>query len=502
MDGERGSPSAETWLLVAMAGGVTVAGIGGLMGWVPGDLLAAVAVAGGAIGVGAAWAGWRRRRAGIGRIGLAARQILSARFGESLPGTTSAPPSEDVPRELAPIKLAIEQLAERVESEGKELAKKTQNLESIIAAMDEPLLATDDDQCVKLCNRSAEAIFDAGPGELIGRPIGQVFTHAELLAMHDAARAGEVRRGRVRLTTALGKRIYQVSASPVPVAWGAGIFGAVMVLRDVTELDQAMQVKTDFVANASHELRTPVAAIRTAAETLQAAIADDPGMAERVSKMIVNHAGRLEELLRDLLDLSRLESPDAALTLEPVDVTELSRQLASMFEPVCRERKLRLEFEFDEELAGIRTDRKLLMLILRNLIENAAKFAFEDTTVRVVGTLVEAQLPSGAFATPGAPAVSGPARGVARFEVIDKGIGIPLNQQDRVFERFYQVDPARSGGGKRGTGLGLAIVKHAAKALGGRVGIKSVWGQGTTAWAEISVELAPHEGEAEGRRAS
>lgn len=370
----------------------------------------------------------------------------------------------------------------RADAQTKQAAKQARNLEALVAAVDEPLLATDNDQCVLMCNRSADAIFGTGPGELIGRPINQVFTHAELLSMHEAARAGEVRRGRVRLTTPLGKRIYQVSASPVPVAWGEGVFGAVMLLRDVTELDQAVQVKTDFVANASHELRTPVAAIRTAAETLETAAQDDPAMAARVTKMIVNHAGRLEELLRDLLDLTRLESPDAPVIVEPVDLVEVQRSLATMFESVCRERGLKLEFEIEEDLSGMRSDRKLIVLILRNLIENATKFAFENTTIRIVGTLVEAESPEG---------ITGrPVRGVARLEVIDQGIGIPIGQQDRVFERFYQVDPARSGGGKRGTGLGLAIVKHAAKTLGGRVGLESVWGQGTRVWIEMNVEFA------------
>src|SRR5262249_7411287 len=157
-----------------------------------------------------------------------------------------------------------------------EVAKKTRNLEALIAAMDEPLLATDKDERVLLCNRSAEAVLEGvaggatgAGGGLIGRRIDEVFTHAELLEMHGAGRAGQVRRSRFTLLTPIGRRVFQVSASPVPVAWGQGVFGAVMVLRDVTELDQAVQVKAEFVANASHELRTPVAAIRGAAETLQ-----------------------------------------------------------------------------------------------------------------------------------------------------------------------------------------------------------------------------------------
>ena len=116
-----------------------------------------------------------------------------------------------------------------------------------------------------------------------------------------------------------------------------------LTLRDVTELDQAVQVKTDFVANASHELRTPVAAIRSAAETLETA-ADDPQMSARLRTMIVSHAERLEEMLRDLLDLSRLESPDVPVAVEPVNLGEMERVLRHLSEHACTERKLELAF--------------------------------------------------------------------------------------------------------------------------------------------------------------
>ncbi|MFN7020637.1 MAG: sensor histidine kinase [Phycisphaerales bacterium] len=387
----------------------------------------------------------------------------------------------------------VDDLRRRLESQVKEVAKKTRNLEALIAAMDEPLLATDQQERVLLCNRSAEAVL-GGEGEgasLVGRRIDEVFTHAEALEMHAAARGGQVRRARVPLVTPLGRRVFQVSASPVPVAWGQGVFGAVMVLRDVTELDQAVQVKTEFVANASHELRTPVAAIRSAAETLKVAMEDDPAMASRVAGMIVSHAGRLEELLRDLLDLTRLESPDVPVKSEAVAIAEVEKSLRGLFEEACRQRRLRLVFDVDEELnepvvgGVVRTDRKLLLLALRNMVENATKFAFEDTEVRVSVQLVEQDVPEDA-------AAGGGGRGVVRWEVSDRGVGIPLNQQERVFERFYQVDGARTGtaaGSKRGTGLGLAIVKHAVRALGGRVGLRSVWGQGTTVWVEAPVGL-------------
>jgi two-component system phosphate regulon sensor histidine kinase PhoR len=423
-----------------------------------------------------------RRSQSLRRLEAAARAMATAQS----PGAgEAAPPMPGEYGELAPLAGALAELRRRIEDQLKEVAKKTRNLEALIEAMDEPVLATDSADRVLICNGAAEQMFhSAAHPTLRARPIAEVFTQAELLEMHADARAGRTSRTRVRLTTPLGARVFQVSASPVPVAWGEGIFGAVVVLRDVTELDQAVQVKTDFVANASHELRTPVAAIKGAAETLLGVggtigALDDPAMARRLVSMIQSHALRLEEMLRDLLDLSRLESPDVPLTIAPLSRGELEGALRSLFDEDAARRNLVLEFELEEELEGARTDTRLLLLILRNLLENAVKFAYEHTTVRLHGTLVEER--------------AAPRHGIARFEVIDRGIGIPLAQQERVFERYYQVDAARTGTGsapaRRGTGLGLAIVKHGAKALGGRCGLTSVWKEGTTAWVEVPVEF-------------
>jgi signal transduction histidine kinase len=229
-------------------------------------------------------------------------------------------------------------------------------------------------------------------------------------------------------------------------------------------------MKTDFVANASHELRTPIASLRIAVDTLAAIGDEDPAMRERLLGVVASSTARLEEMVRDLLDLSRLEGADQRPAVLPVDFGALGAELADMYKEACAARRLELRVELDPPaLDGFESDRALLLLVLSNLVDNATKFAFEGTAVRVVGTLL--------------PEKGG--RRAARLEVIDRGIGIPLDQQQRVFERYYQVESARTGTARRGTGLGLAIVKHALKQLGGTVRVESVWQEGTRMTVEV-----------------
>jgi two-component system phosphate regulon sensor histidine kinase PhoR len=248
-----------------------------------------------------------------------------------------------------------------------------------------------------------------------------------------------------------------------------------------------VQLKTDFVANASHELRTPIAAIRGAVETLGIA-ADDRAMSDRLRRMIADHVARLEAMISDLLDLSRLESPELRVRAEPADAHALCAQMRELFAPALDARTLRLEADLAPELAHLVCDPTLLELILRNLVENACKFAREGTAVRIVGRAAEV---TPAPDTPWQPSADAAGRAGLRLQVIDEGQGIPLRDQARIFERFYQVDPSRDGSKqRRGTGLGLAIVKHAVRRMGGRVGVQSVWQQGTTMTVELPACVA------------
>lgn len=388
--------------------------------------------------------------------------------------------------------VVLDQQAERTRAADLESRRRIAALESasrelatFLEAVDEPLLACDHQQVVILVNEAARQWLDMPADDIMGRTVDEIFTNAEVLSLHAKAARGEAGRRRVTIAGENGYRVADVSAVPVPVSGdgdGDGR-GVLLVLRDVTELSRALQVRTDFAANASHELRTPIAMLRGAVDTLQGPASSDEQMRERLLGMLDQNVSRLEDLIRDLLDLSRLEALEGSVRLSLVPASELVRVLGESFAHLCERGNVTLRFEIDPELERLRTDRNLITIILRNLIENAIKFSDRGDEVLVRGTTAAGENGSGSAA--------GDPRLVV-FEVIDHGQGIPLPMQQRIFERFYQVDPSRDGSRiARGTGLGLAIVKHAVRSLGGVIKVKSVWQRGTTMRVELAGALQP-----------
>lgn len=446
---------------------------------IPFGILTLMLGMGGGVAIVLSWAAQRSAR--IARVNIEARRLLSPehRAPREAADTLGRPESDAGDDDVSRLRQTLSQLGNRMSHQLKDVARKSQNLESLLNAIKDPLVATDANDEVLLANAAMHAFAGAGSAvgvaadgngtprtPLTGRPIRGLFTRPEVLAVHARAKAGETVTARVAMTTEDGPRTFEVAAKPLPAAWGDGVFGVLLLLRDITELSQSVQVQKDFVANASHELRTPIAAIRMAAETLDNGAAEDPAMRARLLKTIADHVDRLEDTIRDLMDLSRSEATAVTATIAPVDLRAVAEGLRPTFEPIMAERHVTLSLEIDDRTAGLVSDQRLLSLILRNLIENAAKHAKPQTTVRVIAQ----RLPSGRV----------------RIEVIDQGSGIPLAHQDRVWERFYQVDPARTGvTGRRGTGLGLAIVKQAVNALKGDCGLDSIWGEGTTVWVEL-----------------
>jgi signal transduction histidine kinase len=236
--------------------------------------------------------------------------------------------------------------------------------------------------------------------------------------------------------------------------------GRLLVLTDITALTHTIQMKSDFVANASHELRTPLSAISGAVETLLTMdLAQDAGAATRLIGVVERQAARLSALVADLLDLSRVEAAGAKFAPARVVLEDVFRELGERFGARLAAKRLHWETTIAPGASVLLVNRELFVLVLDNLVDNAIKFTAEEGRIAVAARRAE--------------------DGACGVSVADNGCGIPLPEQDRVFERFYQVERARTGGAQRGTGLGLAIVRHAVIAMGGKIVLDSAPGAGT-----------------------
>jgi two-component system, OmpR family, sensor histidine kinase SenX3 len=306
---------------------------------------------------------------------------------------------------------------------------------------------------------SADRVLSASDAaRTFGLVRGDQLAVGELLALaRRVRRAGGAREGEIDISTGHGRTTsFAVRVAPLGAAVGGG--GLVLLLaEDQTERRRVEEVRRDFVANTSHELKTPVGALALLAETVEDA-ADDPEAVRRFAGRMRQEAARLTNLVQDLITLSRIQAA------EPIPDPRLAKLDAVVAEAIDRCRMKASARGIELAAAGRRGlavmgDDDLLVTALRNLLDNAVAYSPEKTRV-VVST-------------------RNPGNGYVQLSVADQGIGIPERDLERIFERFYRVDPARSRV-TGGTGLGLAIVKHVTAAHGGKVTVSSTEGAGST----------------------
>lgn len=375
--------------------------------------------------------------------------------------------------ELRHLAERLNQVAYQAQKQMNDLRHQRGDLQAVVDALPDPILLTDPADRIRVINLPAATLLQVAPRQVLGQKLVTAVNDAVILQLYeevaekhrdDSGQLPVVAHSReIRIARHGQRSTYQALASRTLQG------GVLLVLRDISTLAGAVQMKTDFVANASHELRTPIAAIKVGFETLREVFdEDDRQQAERCLVIIEGHLQRLEEMLRDLLDLSRVESADLKPSYASVSASELLQAHRTLWLHAAADRGVELVFESSQPELTFRSDRRLLDLILKNLVENSVKFTPAGGKVTVtLSTRPDNDHPD--------------AKSEIALTVADTGIGIPPEHLDRVFERFYQVDAARSGSAGRGTGLGLAIVKHAAHALGGSVRLESEVGRGTTA---------------------
>ncbi|HYH44224.1 MAG TPA: ATP-binding protein [Thermoanaerobaculia bacterium] len=324
--------------------------------------------------------------------------------------------------------------------------------------MSEGVLVVGADGRARLANPAFLRLFHIlgeGGEEVTGRLVLEIIREPGLgRLVDDTLRLGTGQSGQIEILAPERRTLLLASA-----ALAGGERGAVVVARDTTELTRVADMRRDFVANVSHELKTPLAAIRGYAETLRDGALDEPDTARRFNERILMQCRRLQALLDDLLTLSRLESVTPQPSeREPVELPAVIHRAAEVLSDAARERRVRIELDVDEEVPALSGDPEGIERLVVNLLDNAVKYNRPEGSVSL--RLSQAD-------------------GHALLEVSDTGIGIPQDALARIFERFYRVDKGRSRD-EGGTGLGLAIVKHVAQTHGGQVEVESRIGKGST----------------------
>ena len=367
-----------------------------------------------------------------------------------------------VPRtlEFAAVAESLNAMAEELDEKIGTLTRERNEREAVLASMVEGVLAVDADERIIALNDAAAALAGVTPQQAEGHLVQEVLRNPDLqhvvaqtLLGHQLVEADIVMR------VGAEERSLQANGTLLRAGEGQASAGAVVVLNDVTRLKRLEAVRRDFVANVSHELKTPVTSIKGFAETLQDGALDDPDTARRFVGIIVGQADRLNSIIADLLSLSTLEQREgeSRLTLADADICEVIHVAVEVCEPKAQAKRIAIEVSCDSCLLTS-VNVPLLEQAVVNLVDNAVKYSSEGSSVEV--GLSESQDEVVVF-------------------VVDQGPGVPREHLPRLFERFYRVDKARSRD-LGGTGLGLAIVKHIAQAHGGSVSVDSVVGRGST----------------------
>jgi two-component system phosphate regulon sensor histidine kinase PhoR len=373
--------------------------------------------------------------------------------------------------EFSELGQALDQLSTSLSVTVRQLRAERDRVGRILSGMQEGVLLLDDEGRIAVVNPALRQMLLLA-ADCVGKTPFEVIKNEELQKLIEAS-SPSTQAAEIEL---LGIKPRRVLVRVVPLAGEPG--GVLAVFVDVTDVRRLESMRRDFVANASHELRTPVTAVRSAAETLRFAMESDPESAGHFLDIIERNAERLQRLVEDLLDLSRIESREFRLTFEDEEVGPLVGQVVSLFRERAEKKQIRLSADVPAGVPLVHVDPRAFEQVLTNLVDNALKYSPERASV-VVRVREEERR----------------GRKVFRVSVIDTGPGIEERHLPRLFERFYRVDTGRSRE-LGGTGLGLSIVKHLCEALGGSIGVESTVGKGSTfsfTLAQASAEGQPAE---------
>ncbi|MBN1517422.1 HAMP domain-containing protein [Candidatus Sumerlaeota bacterium] len=359
--------------------------------------------------------------------------------------------------EIGELARAFNRMAESCRERTDTIVADRNKLSAILSGMTEGVVAVNQDERVVHLNQAAAALLGATPKECLNEPIWQVTRMREVSEiLGDTLRDKTDAQRSLRIATSSSDRLIEMHASPLHDGQGK-VVGAVAVLHDVSELHRLETVRREFVANASHELKTPITAIRGLVETLIDDKELEPEQRDRFLEKIKDQSLRLSSIVTDLLTLSRLESDGNQSAKATFDLRDVVIASVKDFMLISEERGIALETQLPDVPLETMGDEEALCQVVSNLLDNALKYTPENGRV---WARLERRDDYGVI------------------EVQDTGIGIEPKDRNRIFERFYRVDKARSRE-LGGTGLGLSIVKHIALSHGGHVTVDSDPGMGS-----------------------
>jgi two-component system phosphate regulon sensor histidine kinase PhoR len=368
--------------------------------------------------------------------------------------------------EIGQLGIAINKMSENLQFQMQQIQENESRLTSVLDNMISGVMTIDRDERVMLINRSAEELLGLSTMALIGQNYTRMKTQVELVRMVQQCleRHEHIREEVVFYYPE--EHILDIHLAPITgVAddWS----GIVVVLHDITPIRRLERMRSEFVSNVSHELKTPIAAVKGFAETLLGGAVHDPETAKSFLQIIYDESDRLNRLIGDILDLSKIESKRVPLHFSPIEMKPFIAQMFQMMHAEANKKSIRLEERIADGIF-IEADEDRLRQIFINLLSNAITYSHDEGWIRVT---IE-QLPTD--------------EEHVRITVEDSGIGIPRKDLPRIFERFYRVDKARtrlSGG----TGLGLSIVKHLVELHKGNIRVESVVGVGTRFIVDLPV---------------
>jgi two-component system phosphate regulon sensor histidine kinase PhoR len=392
-----------------------------------------------------------RRNAAFEHLTLVAEALAQGDY-EKRVAEQNTPPSV---KRLAD---AINQMARTSAKRVSTLTADRNRLATIFTGMVEGVIDVDQKQNIIHINEAAAQLLGITSSNSIGKPVWQEIREQKITqAIDDAIRNRTVLKARVDYLRQSEQLVIDTYVASLSDDQGDPI-GAVLVLHDVTELKHLERIRTDFVANASHELKTPITAIRGLSET----VVDDPEVDRttlvQYMQRIHLQSLRLSHLITDLMTISRLEADQGKADFTRININDLARRAVAAASPALEAKHHRIETQLPEEKLEVYGDRQNLSQLVDNLVDNAIKYTPEGGQIKVRLRRDEAEMV---------------------LEVEDSGIGISPQYQERVFERFYRVDKARSQS-LGGTGLGLSIVRNIAEKHEGQVGVISQVGRGST----------------------